>query len=310
MGACRRVAQASIPISIVYETQGSTPIRDVIAALEATELLVQDAVALLPSLLPGLHVELRSVNVQRISQESPLKEIVLAVVWVTSQKDLEAGVTALAADLLGVDVPQQYQSIVTLVVLVVLFYGVALAKDIVSRMVSDGAVKRKFDALIEDLAQSTGKTTDSIRKILDAKYAKPGPVKSLVRASVNFFLPSMREGNRSIILDRDRIEPEIVGEIPYSQDVSEDKDFKKFDPMEAVQLSLHAQDIDKSATGWAAIPEGLTDRRLRLKLIPPVEPEQLWGKSKVTDDIVLISKLTAQGYQPDEIHLTSVQAAE
>ena len=242
---------------------------------------------------------------ERVIQRRAVASIVVA-----TQEDLIDGVSALANDVFGVEVAPQYETLLTLVVLVVLFYGVALAKDIVSGMVLDGAAKRKFDLLIGDLACSSGKSPDDIRKVLDARYAKPGPVKSLVKASVDFFLPSMREGNRAVMMDHDRIEPEIVGEIPFAQDVSEDKDFKKFDPMKAVPLSLHAQDIDKSTTGWAAIPEGVTEKRLRLKLIHPVVPDQLWGKSKVTGDIVLISKLTAKGYQPDEIHLTSVEAAE
>lgn len=304
------MVQRNVPISIVYDTQGATPIGDVIAALQATELLVQDAVSLLPSLISGVNIELRSVNVQRISQESPLKEIIFAAIWVTSQKDLEAGVTTLAEQAFGLEVPSDYETLLTLVVLVVLLYGVDLAKNIVSGMVTEGAAKRKLNALVEDLSQSTGKTPDQLHKILDARYAKPGPVKTLVKSAVNFFLPSMREGNRAIDMDGVRIEPDIVGEVPYASEVSKDADYKKFEPHSAVALSIHAQDMDKGNTGWAAVPGDLSQRRLRLKLIPPVEPMQIWGKSAVIGDIVLISKLTGDGYEPVEIHLTSILAAE
>lgn len=46
-----------VPLSIVYETSGATPIMDVVAALQAADAAIQDAISLLPSLIDGVQIE-------------------------------------------------------------------------------------------------------------------------------------------------------------------------------------------------------------------------------------------------------------
>jgi hypothetical protein len=300
----------SIPIRIIYDTQGATPVSDVIAALRSAETLIVDAVSLVPSLVPGARVELRGVSVQKLSQESPLHEILLAAVWVTAQKDLEEGVVGSVEHLFGVAVDPKYETLLTLVTLVVLFQGVALARKVVERVVTEGPAKRKLEGLVADLASSTGHSPEEVQRILNAKYDKPGPVKTVAKAAVCFFLPSMREGARAVSVNGDRIEPQVVGDIPMVHQIEKDEDFRRFEPHTNVELHIHAQDIDKSAVGWAAVPVAITEKRLKLRLVEPVHPEEVWGKSVVHGDIVLISELTAEGYKPREIQLTSVNAAE
>jgi hypothetical protein len=57
------MTEIRLPFSISYQTEGVTPVADVIAALEATDALMRDAVSLLPSLYKGLKVEECSLNV-------------------------------------------------------------------------------------------------------------------------------------------------------------------------------------------------------------------------------------------------------
>jgi hypothetical protein len=106
------------------------------------------------------------------------------------------------------------------------------------------------------------------------------------------------------------ISSDTVRDIPYAGDSHQKQDFDKYDPHHAVELEMHAQDKDKdkdkAATGWAAVATGISPARLKVRVVEPVQPSDLWGKDFVTADIVLVSKLTANGYQPFEIQISEV----
>lgn len=109
------------------------------------------------------------------------------------------------------------------------------------------------------------------------------------------------------MIDRKSIDQETVREVPYTSANDKPSDFDRYKPMDNVELKIHATDWDKSATGWAVIVPAIGERRLKMKLIDPVSPNQIWGRDHVTADIVLVSKLTSDGYQPFEIHLTGLR---
>jgi hypothetical protein len=299
------MAEYLVPVQVTYNTSGTTSLADVIAALTAADLLIRDAVSLLPSVIPGSDVSLRAIAVQRLSQESPLREIFIAAVYLASQEQLEAGVVA-TANAAGLVVPEKLETLLTLAVLVVLFYGAAMARDAVSGLTSEGPAKRKLRALTEDLARQTGHTEETVRRVLEAKYSKPGPIRTLISASLGFFRPSHTGGMSSIDVGHRHLSTEVVADVPFSNEVSDENDLQRFAPYTNITLELHAQDRDRGSTGWAAVPKGVTEKRVRMRIMPPVMPTHIWGKSTIRGDIVLISKLTSDGFEPSEIHLTAV----
>jgi hypothetical protein len=165
-----------------------------------------------------------------------------------------------------------------------------------------------LNELIELLSLETGKPASDIRKIVEARFQKPAAVKRLVRESKRFFLPSQKDRNAPISLDRELITREIVGEVPYPGDSDMDQDFDRYMPHEMISLELHAQDKDKTAVGWAAIADGISDKRLKVRIVDPVQTSDLWQKEEVTADIVVVSKLTSDGYVPSEIQITAVHS--
>jgi hypothetical protein len=123
---------------------------------------------------------------------------------------------------------------------------------------------------------------------------------------VNFFLPSRREGSSPVVIDKRRIEPPVISQIPFPEQIEGKEDFEKYDVYDGVEIILHAQDRDKNATGWAAVVSDVSEKRLRLKLIDPIRPRDLWGKDRVTGDVVVVSKLSGDGFSPSEVHLMRV----
>lgn len=300
------MVQVNVPFSVTYQTEGLTPVSDVIEALKATEALMQDAISLLPSLIRGLKVEESSLNVRRISQESPLKEIFGVALFLAFQDDLEAEVPPMLEDVLNITISDKYDTIVTVVFLMVVFYGVSFAKDAALKMVADHQSRQKLDELIGIVSQQTGKPASDVKAILDSKFGKPASVKRWVTNALSFFTPSKKAENAPIVVDREELGRELVREVPSPVPAEKISNYDRYEPISGVSLEIHAMDRDKASTGWAAIVPGVSDKRLRMKPLDPVSPSDLFGHSSVVGDVVVVSKLTSDGFVPSEVHLTAV----
>ncbi|MFZ1469019.1 MAG: hypothetical protein WAT09_08565 [Paracoccaceae bacterium] len=301
------MVEVNVPFSVSYQTVGLTPISDVIDALKATDALMQEAVSLLPSLIHGLRVEGSSLNVRRISQESPLKEIFGVALFLAFQDDLEAEVPPLLEDILNISISDRYDTIVTVVFLMVVFYGASFAKDAALKMVSDHKVGQKLDEMVWIVSQQTGKADAEIRAILDSKFGKHSSVKKWVSNALTFFVPSKKAENAPVMVDRDELSRDLVRDVPSPVPAERVADYDRYQAMSGVEIEIHAMDKDKSATGWAAVVPSVSDRRLKMKVVDPLSPSDLFGQSSVVGDIVVISKLTADGFVPNEIHLTALK---
>ncbi|UOA23630.1 hypothetical protein DSM110277_02059 [Sulfitobacter pontiacus] len=303
------MTEIRIPLSITYETTIPTPIADVISALMAADAIASETISILPSLIDGLQIEECSLNVHSLTEGS-LKEALFLALLVTYQGDLQEEVPPVLEDLFKITVSDKYDTIVTVVFLTVLFYGTGMAIDMAKKAFTDSLPRSKLNELIDLLALETGKSASDIRKIVEAKFQKPAAVKRLVRESKRFFLPSQKDANAPITFDRDRIPKAIIGEVPFPGDGDRDQDFDRYTPHEMVSLEIHAQDKDKSAVGWAAVADGISEKRLKVRIVDPVNPADLWQKEEITADIVVVSKLTSDGYTPSEIQITAVHSSD
>jgi len=238
-----------VPFEIHYLTEGTVPIEDVIDALVSAKLFIEEGGYNLGGLVPGLHIEQVQVNVRSISQESPLREILFTAIYLTVQKDLEREVPALIELTTGSAVPEGFKTIVTLSVLIALFYGAAYVKDLVVFTTTNSKLKRQLDALVEDLAKRTGRTEDQIRKFLDDRYKPHGKIKLLAQAAFQFFKPSKSQLNAPIRVNDREITRETVSDVPEHYSYEEVLDAKTAQPFNGIELELHAQDRDREASG-------------------------------------------------------------
>ncbi|MGO8422300.1 hypothetical protein [Rhizobium ruizarguesonis] len=296
----------TVPLRITYDTKGATPVVDIIAALEAADSAIQDAISLLPSLISGLNVERSEINVHSLTQQSPLRELFGVSLILAFQDDLTKEIPPMLEDIFKIKIPESYDSVVTVVTMIVIFYGASFLRDAAVKSVQDNALRRQVDALISQLAATTGRTESDVRKVFDAKYSRPGPVKRLAKTVGGFFAPSQREGAVPVLFDRQEVGSEVIREVPYPREFSAKEDFERYDPYSMVVLEIHAQDKDKANTGWAAVPKGISEKRLRMKLMEPVTAMDLWARDQIRADVTIISHLTANGYDPAEIHVTRV----
>lgn len=300
------MVEIRLPLTITYETRGATPVGDVIQALRATEEFARDTAALLPSFIDGLQVNGSELNVRMLSQESPLREAFFLALLVTYQEDLNREVPAMLTDLFGITVTEKYDTIATVVFLTLVFYGAGLAIDAAKKMFTPSLPRGKFDELADILGKQTGKSNEEVLAIIKAFYEKPSAARRLITHSKRILLPSQKDSNAPVVMGGERLDSQMVRDFPTLSALDKKTDFDRYTPRYGVVLELHAMDKDKTSTGWAAVAQGVSDRRLKARVVEPVRASDLWGKDRVTADIVVVSKLTSGGYVPSEIQITSV----
>jgi hypothetical protein len=298
--------RVDIPFEVKYLTEGPVPIQDIIDGLISAKILIEEGGYNLAGIVPGLQVEQVQVNVSSISQESPLRELLLVAFFVAEQQNLEKEVPALVELLTGTPVPENFKTLVTLSVLAALFYGAGYVKDMVLAATANSAIKRQLEAIIKDLANRTGQTEDYVRRFLDEHYKPKPKIKLLAAAVVQFFRPSKAQSNAPILVNGHEINKDTVSDLPATYSYEEVLDAEYSRPFQRIELELHAQDKDREAQGWAAIPRGITDKRLRMRLVDGVVPSELWGRDLVRGDIIIKFKRVGTDMVPTEIHLTRV----
>jgi hypothetical protein len=121
-----------------------------------------------------------SLNVHKLTQESPLREYFLLALVVAFQDDLVGEVPPVIEDLFKVTVNDRYDTIVTVIFMIVVFYGAGLAVDLVKKAVSDSLPREKYEELLDFLALEVGRPVSELRQIVHARFEKPSAVRRLV----------------------------------------------------------------------------------------------------------------------------------
>lgn len=289
-----------------YLTDDPVPVRDIIESLRGVETVLLETGRLLPKFVDGLVVEGIEIKVREIAQESPLRELFLLTLIVAFQEDLEDGVKEVIEASTGYVVPANLEALVTVVALIVLFYGVGTIRDLVMGPVTDGPARKKLKGLIQELSDETGKTPEQIEKVLDERYGEPTMTKRIANAASRFFTPSKRLDSAPVEVNNREIDRETVQDIPAPYLIEHEQEFKPTRNFFDVELELHAQDKDHAGRGWAAIVQGVTERRVRLKLMEDVDPSDLWNKDRVRGDVTIKYERLGGNLNPIEVQLNNV----
>lgn len=267
--------QQDANFSVRYLTQDRVPIRDIIESLQGVETIMGEMAHILPMVLDGISVRKVDVKVREISQASPLRELFLVTLVVAYQQQLQDGIVAGVETATGASIPPNMEALVTVLALILVFYGVGAIKDLVTGGGDDGPSKRMLDGLLNDLAIATGKPAQDIRAKLDARYGDKTMWKKIANAASRFFTPSKKQDSAPIEVNDRTIDQEVVRDVPASYIFENEADAKSFRNFEGVALELHAQDRDNAGRGWAAVAKGVSEQRLRLRLMDNISPLSL-----------------------------------
>lgn len=293
--------------AVRYITDDPVPIRDIIASLQGADAAIREAGRLLPLLVDGIKVDKVEIKVREVAQESPLREIFVVALFLAFQQDLEEEVPQLITDMSGVIIPDRFDTVVTVLAMIVVFYGAGALKDLVFGKGEDGAAKAQLDGLINELAPQVGKSEKQIRDVLEERYSERTLWKRLANTTSRFFAPSKQQNSAPIEINGRQITRQTVQDVPAEflvEDAAEDRPSRLF---ANAQIELRAEDKDHTGRGWAAVVPKVSDQRLRMKLMEDVSAGDLWGRNTVVGDITVVYDRLGSEIVPKEIHLHNVK---
>ncbi|WP_428027619.1 hypothetical protein [Altererythrobacter sp.] len=295
--------------AVRYLTEDPVPIRDIIASLQGADTAIREAGRLLPLLVDGVKVEKVEIKVREVAQESPLRELFVIGLFVAFQEQLEEEVPQLITDATGVVIPDRFDTVVTVLTLIVVFYGAGALKDLVFGRGGDGAAKAQLDGLIAEIAPQIGKTENQIRDVLDERYSERTLWRRLANGTSRFFAPSKQQKSAPIEVNGRVIDHQTVQDVPAEylvDDASEENPSRFF---RDAKIELRAEDKDHTGRGWAAIVRAVSEDRIRMKLMEEVSAADLWGKDVITGDISVIYDKIGADMVPKEVHLHNVRGS-
>lgn len=301
---------ARVPHAVRYETVGKVPVSLIAQSLVANEEFMKEAIVLLELLTRGVVIDKVEISLSHVTQESPLDELFWIAMVTTYQEDLVIEVPAMVEAIWGAKPPGEYHTIITLLVVLVAYYGAKAAYGLVSSGLESMKINRAYDGVVMEMAKAVNKSEDEIKKELEARYGQPG-LKRLASAAVRFFSPAKHEGAVAVRAGDIVVPPEVVADVPSIEDYDDLKPEEISEPHENVEIELHAQDVDRRKMGWAGVVKDVHPDRLKILVYPTIKPEEIYTKTRVRGDILLMSKWQPGGtYKPHAVHLLNVKSAE
>jgi hypothetical protein len=170
-------------------------------------------------------------------------------------------------------------------------------------------IKKQLDGLIAEVAAMLHLQEDAVRRVLDERYLK-GKGSNIQAASLKILRPSKNQANAAVRFDQRQIEHDVIAEFPGEAQVHEAEPGPVSEPLENVDIYLHAQDLDHNKQGWAAVVPALSPRRIRMNLYPPIDPADIYTKQYVKGDLLVESRRNAEGVsEPVRVHLIRIHEA-
>ena len=285
------------------------PLELVIESLQAQLRLLNEGVAVMARSAPGSEYRIVSIQVNSIETGSLIIDLLIESYRIY-QHTIDGKVVGGVESLLGVDVPKEYEALVTLLMLGVTFYVSRWVYDAVRRKKKDfdqppTYIQGDYNKVINIIAERLVITPEAVESLM-ADTIPPHRMKQLVRPVANFFRPAKREANSTITVPGVTVGPESIAEFPS------DADLEGIAETEIVNLpdtliQIRATDRDRSKQGWAAKIIGrpdFADRRLAMDLYPTVDADALAAMDQVRADLAIEMTRGADGaLRAKKIHL-------
>lgn len=278
-----------------YLVKGPVEIADLIGTLQAQQVLAKEFGELLEITFDGLKVQRVELKVHSLTTGS-VREYFWLAVFVAYQKELQASIPPMLEHLLGVEIDDSYNALVTVSMLLLVFYGADYAyKRLVDRRGSD-KLAAQVDSLVEELAAFSHKPAADVRRLIDAHLGKKGKAKDIAKAAIKFFKPSRMQNNDTINVGQRVISPDVIAEVPFYNGDALDKNEHGV-PVYNTRIELNAKDRVRDGQGWYGIVKTISDDRKPTSLFPEVSRDFLWQHDFVWADVMVIYRVSPTGIQ-------------
>lgn len=187
--------------------------------------------------------------------------------------------------LTGIDIPDRYDTMITVVVTAVCLWGILSLIERVNKKKSSVATEKAYTQVTNvagDLIQIDGEQVRAaVQERLSGKRRK-GTIKS----ARDFVFPAKKHKARAIRTGTDvEIGQDIIEEFPSELDEQLFEPNREEYDLDSVSVSLRAHDLDRAKAGWAGVVADVSENRVKIQIDPSISSKKLFTKSEVKADI-------------------------
>lgn len=305
-----------VPHEVTYEFEGRATVTEVAKSLTAQEKLFKESLRVLETCFPELDIERAEITVREISQNSPLRHRLEGIVVAALSPGLTEDMPAdLMKSLFGYDVPDSYDSFVSLIMLLVAMWGAERVVKRLKKFKDDFDLKRleakqaviaaERKRLLSEAAARASINEDQLADALNDTLGKRQV--TVGKVAMDFLAPAKRHKAKAISLPNgEAIRQEAIDAIPSEVELAQYQA-----PVESVEydnVTVVFQRHDKTRPkDWAATVEEVSPDRKPLHLAPTISPEHLFTRESVKADVLVTSILDNEGeYVPSVYYLMKV----
>lgn len=270
---------------IVYDFDDEATIEEVASSLLAHTRFVRDAIAVLEACHPNLEISESRVRLSLLSQQSPLKQLLVVSLVLGFQGDLEEEVPDFVKAITGIDVPEQYDSMVTVFVMAVSLYGALVLVERILKSGKSGKILEAYGAAKNAAANLVEVDDDTVAQKIEEQMGG-GRLRSTARAARDFFRPAKRHKALSISSSSSiTISKDVLDEIPTDLDEEQLDERRDMYDIERVVVKLRAHDLDREKSGWASVIEEVSPNRVKTHKDPSIPAATIFTKPSVIADV-------------------------
>lgn len=290
---------------LTYTTEGAVDVATVARALLANERLVREALSVIEACAPGLHIARTRISVGHVSNASPLKNLLIAALVLQWQDDLVREVPDLIEQLTGFDVPQNMETLLTLLVCAIAIYAASAAVERLTPGKSNKALQQELESSKAIAAKLLQMTPEQVQKAIEQKVTEPKRVALWSRVR-DFFAPARVDETAEVVTKGPyKIGRGAINELPEDGEISPEQGLTY--ELKGTELEIHRADRDQNEHGWRAVLQDVSEKKVRLVLATELDPGSLFGATVVRGDVVVVEAVSDDGTsEPSVYHLLNV----
>lgn len=294
----------TIPHTVVYDFDGRASVAEVAKSLVAQERLVREALRVLEEVFPNLTIEASRIEFRGATQNSPFTTNMSALIVAVYASELGEDMPDIIQTLFGYDVPDSYDSIVSVLVLLIAIWGIDWVRQKIFPGKKEKELTAERDRLLEQASNRASVTQDQMEEAIEKALKKHK--RSVMKAAADFFEPAKKHKARAVKAANAEVGEKALEAMPSDIDLAQYEPPAEFEQLEGVTVHFRAHDLDKNKA-WAATIDEVSSNRRPLHLAPDVRPEQLFDKKEIKGDVLVTSQLDVNGeYVPYLYYLQKV----
>ena len=288
--------------TLVFEAKEEISAREVANSLLANERIIRAATAVISECYPDLDITSVNVIFNDAAINSPLKIDLIVAIFAAFQDDIKQVIPKGIEAMFGAEIPSEYKSLVTLVVLLIAVYGIdwvykKLTKKGPDKIASDErgtTISGNYNTVLNITAPLLDKTPEGLNAAIERAIPQKERA-SVAKSAIDLIRPA-RSARGAVRGAGVEIAAETVAAAPNDAEIAMLPESEEdHDQLSRQRVVLHAWDMDRGKTGWGGVLEGYYDKRIRLQLMPGIKPEQYAGVRDIIADLIVLRRENAAG---------------